>query len=311
MRIRQVNSPPDACPLCGRLANKQDTGGDGHFIKCEQCGNFGISGTAESIVEGFDHRLKIKIGFWTRDQNALGDIPMVSSHAFDLVKRLPDKTVMERADRLLRLGIDEQKDLGGVFSLLTAKAIGVTHSMGNPDVLALAELLHGQGLMREGFQGGTGKITPTGFMRGSSAASTESVNGFIAMWFDSSMSTVRTDGLELAIRSAGYNPIIVSGVEHINKIDDEIISQIRKSKFLVADFTGHRGGVYFEAGFAMGLGLPVFWSCQRDDLSNLHFDVRQYNCIDWTDPADLATRLKRRIEAIIGAGPIRTDVVAH
>jgi nucleoside 2-deoxyribosyltransferase len=114
-----------------------------------------------------------------------------------------------------------------------------------------------------------------------------------------------------AIRGAGYNPIIVSGVEHINKIDDEIISQIRKSKFLVADFTGHRGGVYFEAGFAMGLGMPVFWSCRRDDLINLHFDVRQYNCIDWTDPADLAVRLKRRIEAVIGSGPIRTEVGGH
>jgi nucleoside 2-deoxyribosyltransferase len=62
--------------------------------------------------------------------------------------------------------------------------------------------------------------------------------------------------------------------EHINKIGDEIISQIRRSKFLIADFTGHRGGVYFEAGLAMGLGLPVFWTCRRDDLDKLHFDIR-------------------------------------
>jgi hypothetical protein len=86
--------------------------------------------------------------------------------------------------------------------------------------------------------------------------------------------------------------------------DDEIISQIRKSRFLVADFTGHRGGVYFEARFAMGLGMPVFWTCRKDDLPHLHFDIRQYNCIDWADPADLAVRLRRRIEAVIGAGPI-------
>jgi nucleoside 2-deoxyribosyltransferase len=127
----------------------------------------------------------------------------------------------------------------------------------------------------------------------------------IAMWFNPLMDAARAEGLEPAIRQAGYSPVIVSGVEHINKIDDEIISLIRKSKFLVADFTGHRGGVYFEAGFAMGLALPVFWTCRQDDLSNLHFDIRQYNCIDWTTPADLAVRLKRRIEAIIGPGPIR------
>jgi hypothetical protein len=54
----------------------------------------------------------------------------------------------------------------------------------------------------------------------------------------------------------------------------------------------------------MGLGLPVFWTCQKDHLSGLHFDIRQYNCIDWTDTDDLAVRLRRRIEAVIGVGPI-------
>ena len=47
----------------------------------------------------------------------------------------------------------------------------------------------------------------------------------------------------------------------MDKIDDEIIGEIRRSRFLVADFThgdkGARGSVYYEAGFAYGLGLPV------------------------------------------------------
>jgi hypothetical protein len=305
-----MTSPTAACPLCGRLAKISDIA-EGHFIQCDQCGKFGISGTVESVIGEFDHRLKLKVGFWTRDQNALGDIPVVSTYTLDLVKDLADKTVMERADRLLRYAISEQKDLGGKFSLLTAKAVGVTHSLSDPDVLALAGLLLEQGLLRPGYQQGTGQITPHGFIEASNPSAAESVNGFIAMWFDPSMNTARTEGLEPAILGAGYNPVIVSGVEHINKIDDEIISQIRKSKFLVADFTGHRGGVYFEAGFAMGLGMPVFWSCRRDDLTNLHFDVRQYNCIDWTDPADLAARLKRRIEAVIGAGPVKGKAFGH
>jgi hypothetical protein len=54
----------------------------------------------------------------------------------------------------------------------------------------------------------------------------------------------------------------------------------------------------------MGLGLPVFWTCRQDDLDKLHFDIRQYNCIDWADPPSLQTRLTRRIEAVLGRGPI-------
>ena len=92
-------------------------------------------------------------------------------------------------------------------------------------------------------------------------------------------------------------------IEHINRIDDEIINQINTSRFLVADFTGHRGGVYFEAGYAMGIGLPIFWTCRKDEMSGLHFDIRQFNCIDWETAEELAQRLQSRVESVIGKGP--------
>jgi hypothetical protein len=293
-----------ACPLCGRTAFQEQTP-VGRKIDCEACGQFEINSSAEPGLATLEPRQKAKIGFWTCDQTDLGEHPRVSSYTADLVKAVPDKTVMERAERLLRFGIAEQKDLGGVFSL-SNRASGVTHSQSQNDVIALAHLLHTRGWLREGYANGSAQITPEGFIYASEGAPTESVSGFIAMWFDKSMDGARSDGFEPAIRAAGYIPIIVSGVEHINKIDDEIISLIRKSKFLVADFAGHRGGVYFEAGFALGLGLPVFWTCRKDDLKNLHFDIRQYNCIDWADTVDLATRLSRRIEAVIGSGPVKS-----
>jgi hypothetical protein len=61
--------------------------------------------------------------------------------------------------------------------------------------------------------------------------------------------------------------------------------------------------VYYEAGYARGLGLTVIPTCRKDEINKLHFDVRQYNCIDWENPAELASRLQARIEAIIGDGP--------
>lgn len=92
--------------------------------------------------------------------------------------------------------------------------------------------------------------------------------------------------------------------EHNNKIDDEIIAEIRRAQFVVADFScgadGARGGVYFEAGFAAGLGKPVVYSVRKADLGKLHFDTRQINHIDWNDSTDLLTRLTNRIEATIG-----------
>ena len=89
--------------------------------------------------------------------------------------------------------------------------------------------------------------------------------------------------------------------EHNDKICDLIVAEIRRSKFVVADFTLHKAGVYFEAGFALGLGIPVVWTCREDELNQTHFDTRQYNHVVWKDAQDLFEKLKRRIEATIPA----------
>ena len=132
---------------------------------------------------------------------------------------------------------------------------------------------------------------------------TKSDKGFVAMWFDPCLIPAYEQGFELGIMRAGYDPVIMNRVEHLNRIDDEIIARAKTSLFVVADFTGHRGGVYFEAGFALGFGLPVIWTRRKDYMEYLHFDIRQYNTIDWDDYEDLASRLQHRIEATVGKGP--------
>ena len=91
--------------------------------------------------------------------------------------------------------------------------------------------------------------------------------------------------------------------EHNEKICDAIIAEIRRSRFVVADFTGQQSGVFFEAGYALGLDIPVIWTCREAQKHELerHFDTRQYNHILWTDEADLYESLRRRIEATIPA----------
>ena len=90
--------------------------------------------------------------------------------------------------------------------------------------------------------------------------------------------------------------------QHLNKICDEAIAEIRRSRFVVADFThgaaGARGSVYYEAGFAQALDLPVIFSCRKDQ--ELHFDTRQYPHILWETPEDLYTQLRNKIGRILG-----------
>jgi hypothetical protein len=61
--------------------------------------------------------------------------------------------------------------------------------------------------------------------------------------------------------------------------------------------------VYFEAGFAFGLGLMVIPTCREDEMGKLHFDIKHLNTLPWKKPAELADGLDKRIRAVVGAGP--------
>lgn len=128
---------------------------------------------------------------------------------------------------------------------------------------------------------------------------------FVAMWFSDETRIAWTDGFKPALESLGFAPFRIDLFEHNKKIDDEIIANIRRSGLVVADFTGNRGGVYFEAGFAMGLELPVIWTCREDHFGEVHFDTEHFNHIIWKDPADLNKRLINRILATIPGRTLR------
>lgn len=122
---------------------------------------------------------------------------------------------------------------------------------------------------------------------------------FVAMWFAEEMNEAYTQGIVPALAETGYTPVRLDFTEYNDRIDDRIIAEVQKSGLVVADFTGHRGGVYFEAGLALGSKIPVIWTCRRDHAPDLHFDTRQYNHILWDDAEELRERLKWRIEATL------------
>ena len=161
----------------------------------------------------------------------------------------------------------------------------------------------------EDFPLGSVVITPKGWVALDGLVKSEIPDEcFVAMWFSPEVDTLFADAIYPGAEDAGYRAIRVDKIDHNNKIDDEIIAGIRRGKFLIADFTGQRGGVYFEAGFAMGLGKQIIWLVREDEINKIHFDNRQYNFTTWSldDLPALRRKIQLRIEATIGRGPYTT-----
>jgi hypothetical protein len=123
---------------------------------------------------------------------------------------------------------------------------------------------------------------------------------FIAMAFADEFKNIR-NAIKSAIEKTGYQPDIIDEVpiDSDKTINDAIISHLREAKFCIADFTDQRTGVYFESGFALGLGRQVIYTCHEKDFKNIHFDLNHFPHIIYETPEELEARLIDRIKAWI------------
>ena len=214
----------------------------------------------------------------------------------------------ERADRLL-LKLSSMGGIGKRFDwpeLAQEDAVlSGTESISASDCRLLMDYLEENSLVQR--QGRALHVSLQGHQKigDLETRNSHSQVAFVAMWFDPSMDVIR-DTIKDAIINVGYDPFVVDQADFGNKICDKIEAEIRNSRFLVADFThnpktGARGSVYYEVGLAVGLGIPVVWTCRDDQIANLHFDTRQYPHIPWRLDAlpIFKDRLRDRIRVLM------------
>ncbi len=312
----------NVCQLCGQEAalGRFDYPTEAITVDCPICGSYGITENALLVIQSPHFTLSTKLSAYIRERT-LDDKPevVIFSNEPDpsinfikpwitideIISTFPS-TVYQRLDMSL-INLSKLSKFAGDDINVTADDYPLFYVQSKQSSLKEQTFILQQ-LIDDGYISGRTvfpskfTITAKGWNKiyDLEKVSTPRLKqAFIAMWFDASMDTASENGLKKAIKEAGYEPIKINDKEHNGKIDDEIISEIRRSQFIVCDFTGHRGGVYFEAGFAMGLGLPVIWTCRQDNIDELHFDTRQYNHIVWTDEDDLHRKLLNRIRATI------------
>ena len=304
-------------------------------------GGYVIPGSLRSLRENLSDEEKARLTSWLVDRRLQGENrPTLTEEIVNYAinrRRIP---IDERADRLLRFLSDQSKTAGETIYLFTYSndedyprdnfdlpifpdlpnnltfllAMAWSESTSPGEIGYLLDYLEEEGWIRETHKAMPGIprsysycVTVNGYDRiADLRAGTDSSQAFVAMWFDDSVKAAFEEGIEPAIYDSGYEPKRIDRDPMVDKIDDAIISEIRRSRFVVADFThgesGARGGVYYEAGFAHGLGIPVIFTCQEGMIDEIHFDTRQYAHIVWNNASDLRTRLRDRILARIGEG---------
>ena len=240
--------------------------------------------------------------------------PVVSTSTIEDAKLSTSLKVWERADRILYYFLQDSDYLNRRFEVnFCGKFIigeylsAWSESFQKDEIIYLLDYCCKQGWLDEKQSKYWLTVDGYKYLDHLNRKTTNSSQAFVAMWFDDEMEEAWVKGFQPGIEEAGYEAVRIDKKDFNDKIDDEIIAEIRRSRFVVADFThgknGARGGVYYEAGFAHGLGIEVIFTCRKNNIDEVHFDVRQYNRIVWNSEDELKQDLKFRIVATLGEGP--------
>ena len=297
-------------------------------------GSYKAGGNTKLYLDQLNDNERARLTTWLVSQRLLGfDHPILTSEVIQSTRYGHPLPIHERANRLLRFFVTHSELVGekvrvgdegeynddGDWVPATShnlwKAMAWSESVDSTEVGYCVAYLEKMGWITTlEYVGGEFAadvvVTIEGYGRiADMDTNVDSSQVFVAMWFDESMGKAYEEGFELGIKDSGFTPLRIDRKEHANRIEDEIIAEIRRSRFVVADFTqgtdGARGGVYYEAGFAHGLGLPVIFTCNIKSEKILHFDTSHYNHIFWTTTQELREKLKNRILAVVGEGPVQ------
>jgi hypothetical protein len=295
------------CPLCDRPPEicQYDLDRARFGVECATCGRFKITEQALSVLS--PEKKFLLSAFCRRARSGHDWVAIKSDNVEQLVASLPRYRPPEKLDNLLQLMAEMTPQLGKYTEFDRNRDYPLLIAHGPDEVEYFTQELINRGHLDGSLDGLALTMSAWERLEEIKKAAHASTRCFVAMWFDTSMSEIYEGAIAAAISDAGYEPLRIDRHEHVNRIDDEIIGQIKRSRFMVADFTGQRHGVYFEAGLMLGIGRTVIWMCRKDELdrgNGLHFDIRQFNFIAYESAEEARKRLRDRILAIEGEGPI-------
>ena len=303
--------PDMQCPVCSSELKTPPKPSDKAFTSindCPQCGKYVLADLANLNRELDDS--KQLISAWLRLQNKRGNNRFFIGDNFvkeDWFKNLRNmgfpQTVNEKLNGLLKAYADITRDdynkivavgqYPELVSDIAAKNLdeikGLNRLLAELEYIG-PDLAHIDSRVR---------LTAKGWLRidDLSKSISTSDSAFIAMWYNPLTARFREAAIQ-AVTACGYKPVIVDDTEFNGFIMDEVITLIRQARFLVADLTcmpeednktevtgGVRGGVYWEAGMAYGMGKTVIQTCIDTEESNrrIHFDLNQYRTIFWKE----------------------------
>jgi hypothetical protein len=104
------------------------------------------------------------------------------------------------------------------------------------------------------------------------------------------------EAIKAGAKECGITAERIDDDESSERITDRMLDSLRAAEFVIVDLTEGRPNVFYEAGYAHGIGkIPIYVARQGTDI---HFDLKDYPVIFFRSMKELREKLARRFKSI-------------
>lgn len=290
------------CLFCEEMVPTKSEGDYDIYIgcSCSPDGFYSLLTDSYQTIRAFPHQKKRDmlhlVSAYIREQTDCGEKVALSASDLEAIVHSPNipVTIEDKGIRLLQYLYRHSMGPGEpVVIQPLASCYNLTYSPNLQELVYIIDKLQNEQLLiREGtaFQ-----LTEKGWSEAAASTGGKKLKPCTVL-----ISAEEILGAELLhmllskIEQYGYKPRLLTPMK-AQSPDKYSLEEIADSKLVVADLSGQSLEVYFAAGYALGLNIPVIWTMKSSDAEMHPVKIKEIRPIVWNTAEELANILQQRL----------------
>ena len=290
------------CLFCNEIVITKPEGDYDRFIgcSCSPGGFYSLLKESYDSINSLPYQNKRDmlhlISAYIRELTDCDETVALSANDLESITNSPKipLTIEDKGNRLLQYLYRHSEGPGETVVIHPlAESYNLTYSPNQQELVYIIDMLINKKLLIR--EGRNFMLTEKGWREAAASAGGKKLKPCFVLISDDEV--IRTEWLEKLfpkIEQCGYLPRLLTHTKtyHQDKYSLELLTE---SKLIIADLTGQSPEVYFAAGYAYGLDIPVIWTVNSSEANKLYVQINEIRPIVWGTTEELAVILQQKL----------------
>lgn len=289
------------CLFCDELVPVEAQGDYDRYVGCHCSpeGSYSLLRDSYEPINAFSHGMKHQmfpiISAYIREQTDCDEKVNLSIEDLEPLTNSPKipVTLEEKGNRFLQYLYRHTEDSEKPVVIPLTHSYNLTYSPNLQELVFIIDKLKSEMLIiREGM---SFKLTEKGWREAAARAGGRKLKPCLVLLSDSDVwSKEWTEKVLPKIEQCGYMPRLFN-IRDTATPEPYSMEQIAESKLIIADLSGQAPEVYFAAGYALGLNIPVLWTVKSNNDEKLFIPSVDIRPILWDTVEELASLVLQKL----------------